>query len=167
MSCFYFSQQLYHVTYTYYINPKNILMPSKAIQGLVGVTMFLFLSNNLSRKAGPSSSLWARAFSTTNGSFQQRNGYNTRTSPSGSEMSSFLLEDTRNNRGKCYSTTTSLYSGVVEQDLDSALDDLLQGTFDELEEMDSEDTEDDSASILSTTAAVAEVVEEDVSFIWE
>jgi len=105
-------------------------MPSKRFQEIVGLTMFLFLSN-ISRKAGP---LCARAFSSGTGAVVRRNRI-------GSEMASFLFEDPRNNRGKCYSTTTSLYAGVAEQDLDSALDDLLQGTFDELEEMDSEQTD--------------------------
>ena len=141
-------------------------MPSKAIQGIIGVTMFLFLSNNISRKAGPSSSLWARAFSTSTGAFQQRSsvGVSSRASRSGEMTSSFLFEDARDPR-KCYSTTTGLYS-VVEQDLDSALDELLQGTFDEVEELDA--TEDDSESILSktetkTAAAIPEP--EDVSLI--
>jgi len=117
--------------------------------------MFLFLSNNLFRKAGP---LGARAFSSGSGAFVQRSrvGSNSdaKNNRHGSEMASFLFEDPRNSRGKCYSTTTSLNTGVAEQDLDSALDDLLQGTFDDIEETDNEQLNDDSESILNQPAEI-------------
>mmetsp|Transcript_59682 Transcript_59682/g.121692 ORF Transcript_59682/g.121692 Transcript_59682/m.121692 type:complete len:849 (-) Transcript_59682:1378-3924(-) len=125
-------------------------MPSKTDRGIVGLTMFLFLSNNVSRKVGP---MCARAFSSGSGSFV-RNTHTT-TSNNGGAVSSLVFEDNRyssSSSGKCYSTTTSLPSGVVEQDLDSALDDLLQGTFDEVDEMDGVQTKDDSDSILKPPA---------------
>ena len=104
-------------------------MLSKGFEGVVGLTMFLFLSNYVSRKVGPSH---VRAFSSGTSSLARKgrvvsNAY-------GSRMASLLTEDNRNYRGICYSTTTALRS-AVEQDLDSALDDLLQGTFDDVEEV--------------------------------
>ena len=121
-------------------------MPNKGFQGVVGLTMFLFLSNYVSRKVGPSH---VRAFSSGTSALARRgrlakNVY-------GSRMASLLTEDTRNYRGICYSTTTALRS-AVEQDLDSALDDLLQGTFDDVEEI---EKVEESVSIPSN---------EDVSF---
>lgn len=114
-------------------------MPIKGFQGVVGLTMFLFLSNYVSRKVGPSH---VRAFSSGTRALARRgrlanNVY-------GSRMASLLAEDTRNYRGICYSTTTALRS-AVEQDLDSALDDLLQGTFDNVEEV--EDVEESVSSL--------------------
>lgn len=91
--------------------------------------MFLFLSNYVSRKVGPSH---VRAFSSGTRALARRGRLTNNVY--GSRMASLLAEDTRNYRGICYSTTTALRS-AVEQDLDSALDDLLQGTFDDVEEV--------------------------------
>ena len=126
------------------------------------MTMFLFLSNNVSRKVGP---MCARAFSSGSGSFV-RNTHTT-TSNNGGAVSSLVFEDNRyssSSSGKCYSTTTSLPSGVVEQDLDSALDDLLQGTFDEVDEMDGVQTKDDSDSILKPPAEEVSAINRVVVF---
>ena len=132
-------------------------MLSKGLQGVIGLSMFLFISNNACRKAAP---FWVRAFSTGTDAFTQRSRVSsqsfTKTNRDGSQMSSFLVEDSRNS--KCYSTSSSLSAGVVEQDLDSALDDLLQGSFDDAEEIDVGQVTDNSESVLS------EVVE-DVSVI--
>lgn len=121
--------------------------------------MFLFLSNNVSRKVGP---LSARAFSGRSESFVRRSSASSNTHAKSNrnvgEVASFLFEDPRNSRGMCYSTTTILHAGVVEQDLDSALDDLLQGTFDEVEETGSEETKDDSESILSEPAESVSII---------
>ena len=121
--------------------------------------MFLFLSNNVFRKAGP---LGARAFSSGSGAFVQRtrvsSNSDTKNNRHGSEMASFLFEDARNSRDKCYSTTTSLNTGVAEQDLDSALDDLLQGTFDDIEETDNEQSKDDLESILNQPAEIVSTI---------
>jgi len=120
-------------------------MPSKRFQGIVGLTMFLFLSNNVSRKARPT---FVQAFSSTTDAFVHRSANRVKTKAginrNKNEMTLFPFE----NSNKCYSTKTSLYAGAVEQDLDSALDDLLQGTFDDVE-MDGDDIEDNSGSILS------------------
>jgi len=128
-------------------------MPNKEFQGIVRLTMFLFLSSNVSRKVGP---LSARAFSGRSESFVRRSSASSnihaKSNRNVGEVASFLFEDPRNSRGMCYSTTTTLHAGAVEQDLDSALDDLLQGTFDEVEEIGSEETKDDSESILSESA---------------
>lgn len=101
--------------------------------------MLLFISNNVSRKVGP---LYVRAFSTGSGAFSQRiSGVGdsfAKKNSNGNQVIPFLFEDSQKNRGKCYSTATTLNAGAVQQDLDSALDDLLQGTFDELEEIDDE-----------------------------
>jgi hypothetical protein len=136
-------------------------MLSKGFQGIVGLTMFLFLSNNVCRKAAP---FWVRAFSSGTDAFTQRSRVSSqsyaKTNRDGSQMSSFLIKDSRNS--KCYSTSTSLSAGVVEQDLDSALDDLLQGTFDEAEEIDVGQVKDSSESVLSEPA---EEPAEDVSVI--
>ena len=104
-------------------------MLSKGFEGVVGLTMFLFLSNYVSRKVGPSH---VRAFSSITSSMTQRG--RVVSNVHGNRMASLLAEDTRNYRGICYATTTALRS-AVEQDLDSALDDLLQGTFDDVEEV--------------------------------
>lgn len=123
-------------------------MLSKGLQGVIGLTMFLFLSNNACRKAAP---FWVRAFSTGTDAFTQRTRVSSqsfaKTNRDGSQMSSFLVENSQNS--KCYSTSTSLSAGVVEQDLDSALDDLLQGTFDDAEKIDVGQVMDNSESVLS------------------
>lgn len=129
-------------------------MPSKGLQGIVGLTMFLFLSNRISRKAGP---FYVRAFSSGSATSIRRIGASgktyAKTSRKGSQMASFPFENPLSSGGKCYSTTTSLRSGVVEQDLDSALDDLLQGTFDDVEEMDSGRTKEVSEFIPAETVS--------------
>lgn len=110
-------------------------MLRKGLYGIVGsLTMFLFLSNNLFRKAGSPSRLWVHAFSTARDACHKR-GRNESVSRMNNgnvgTLSSFLVEEENSrNKSKWYSTTTNLYDGVVEQDLDSALDELLSSTFD-------------------------------------
>jgi len=101
------------------------------------LTMFLFLSNYVSRKVGPS---YVRAFSSGTSSLARRSRTSSygKTCRSGSQMVSFLFDDSKSDRGMCYSTTTTSLRSAVEQDLDSALDDLLQGTFDDIEEVEVE-----------------------------
>jgi len=126
-------------------------MLNQRFQGIVGLTMFLFLSKNVSRKTRP---LFALAFSSTTDAFVQRSSVGSKNianfNRNSNEMTLSPFENPQNSRGKCYSTTTALHTGAVEHDLDSALDDLLQGTFDDVE-MDGEDVTDDSESILTGT----------------
>lgn len=114
--------------------------------------MLLFISNNVSRKVGP---LYVRAFSTGSGAFSQRiSGVGdsfAKKNSNGNQVIPFLFEDSQKNRGKCYSTATTLNAGAVQQDLDSALDDLLQGTFDELEEIDDEPMKETAESVSAIT----------------
>ena len=112
-------------------------MQGRGLQGVVGLTMFLFLSNYVSRKVGPS---YVRAFSSGTSSLARRSRTSSygKTCRSGSQMVSFLFDDSKSDRGMCYSTTTTSLRSAVEQDLDSALDDLLQGTFDDIEEVEVE-----------------------------
>eukprot|EP00535_Pseudo-nitzschia_heimii_P006085 CAMPEP_0197183546 /NCGR_PEP_ID=MMETSP1423-20130617/7874_1 /TAXON_ID=476441 /ORGANISM="Pseudo-nitzschia heimii, Strain UNC1101" /LENGTH=846 /DNA_ID=CAMNT_0042634131 /DNA_START=270 /DNA_END=2811 /DNA_ORIENTATION=+ len=123
-------------------------MPSRKLQGIVGLTMILFLSNNVSRKARP---VFVRAFSSTTDAFVQRSSAGSKNhakiNRNDNGMTLLPFENSHNSRGKCYSTTTGLSAGMVEEDLDSALDDLLQGTFDDVE-IDSDDVENDSGSVL-------------------
>lgn len=118
-------------------------MPIKGFQGVVGLTMFLFLSNYVSRKVGPSH---VRAFSSGTRALARRGSLTNKVY--GSRMASLLTEDSRKYRGICYSTTTALRS-AVEQDLDSALDDLLQGTFDDVDDVEEVEEVEESVSSLS------------------
>ena len=95
----------------------------------------------MSRKVGPS---YVRAFSSGSGALARRS--RTASISHVNQMGSFLFEDARGDRGMCYSTTTTNLRSAVEQDLDSALDDLLQGTFDDVEEMDMDSKADLSQS---------------------
>uniref|UniRef100_A0A7S4ARI6 RNA helicase n=1 Tax=Pseudo-nitzschia australis TaxID=44445 RepID=A0A7S4ARI6_9STRA len=117
-------------------------MYGKGTEGVVGLTMFLLLSSNISRKAGP---ICARAFSTTTAAFTHRSSASRNTCSSRNEMASFLLHDSQS---KCYSTTSSLHAGMVDQDLDAALDDLLEGTFDMIDDIDNDKTVDDFISAV-------------------
>ena len=112
--------------------------------------MFLFLSNNVSRKARP---LFARAFSSTSDAFVQRSSAGSKNYANRNRNNNGMTIFPHKSRDKCYSTTTGLYAGAVEQDLDSALDDLLQGTFDDVE-MDGDDITDDSGSILKEAVSI-------------
>ena len=71
-------------------------------------------------------------------------------------MASFLLHDSQS---KCYSTTSSLHAGMVDQDLDAALDDLLEGTFDMTDDTDNDKTVDDFISAVDVDSV------KDVSFV--
>ncbi len=103
------------------------------------------------RKVGPS---YVRAFSSGTGTLARRSRTSTtsfaNTCRSGSQMASFPFGDSRND-GMCYSTTATSLRSAVEQDLDSALDDLLQGTFEEAEEMEMESKSDSSPSAKSVS----------------
>jgi len=120
----------------------------KAIQRVVGLMMLLSLSNKIFRRAGPAC---ARAFSSEAGAFVRGSRAS---STKKSEILPFSYEDSRN---RCYSTTTNLHAGVVEQDLDSALDDLLQGTFDASEDIDDVQTEDFSKSASNENVSIRAV----------
>ena len=147
-------------------------MLRKGIHRIVSVTMLLFLSNKLSRTVGPNSRLWVQAFSTTNGAFSYPktktsstiNNNNGLTCPS----STFVFEDDYRSKrnGKCYSTTTNLFdsSGVVEQDLDSALDDLLAGTFDD--DDDADDNVDEVQDVVKASKPKPSTIIEEVSFFF-
>jgi hypothetical protein len=149
-------------------------MLRKGIHRIVSVTMFLFLSNKLSRTVGPNSRLWVQAFSTTNGAFSYpktktsstiNNNNNGLTCPS----STFVFEDDYRSKrnGKCYSTTTNLFdsSGVVEQDLDSALDDLLAGTFD-VDDDDADDNVDEVQDVVKASKPKPSTIIEEVSILF-
>ena len=149
-------------------------MLRKGIHRIVSVTMLLFLSNKLSRTVGPNSRLWVQAFSTTNGAFSYpktktsstiNNNNNGLTCPS----STFIFEDDYRSKrnGKCYSTTTNLFdsSGVVEQDLDSALDDLLAGTFDD-DDDDADDNVDEVQDVVKASKPKPSTIIEEVSFLF-
>lgn len=102
--------------------------------------MLLFLSSRISRKVGTSSRVWVHAFSSTHtGAFTSSKATRSiKSNDSNSLTCSSIFEDTRFNDKKYYTTTTNLFdsSGVAEQDLDSALDDLLAGTFDGYDDVD-------------------------------
>jgi len=131
------------------------------IHNIVGVTMLLFLSNKISQKIVPSFRLWAHAFSTTNtGAF------------TGPQTKASRINNNNNNNGlvspfdsqrhgKCFTTTTNLFdsSGTVEQDLNSALDELLAGTFDD-DDVEVEDVVDDH-HIQDSKPIQSTLIEED------
>mmetsp|Transcript_25568 Transcript_25568/g.60258 ORF Transcript_25568/g.60258 Transcript_25568/m.60258 type:complete len:842 (-) Transcript_25568:411-2936(-) len=133
------------------------MMYGKGTDRIVGLTMFLFLSTNFSRKSGP---ICARAFSATTAAFQHRSSGSRKSCSRNSRngMASFLLQD--DSQRKCYSTTSSLYTGVVDQDLDAALDDLLEGTFDMTDDMDTDQFVDDFISDVAAADA-AEAADKD------
>jgi hypothetical protein len=100
----------------------------------VVVTMLFVLTNHITRKSGGGKSLlWVRAFSTTSSStsvvtnsiknhplLQQQQQQQQR--PKASKTFQF----------NSYSTSSTLLNaGAVEQDLDSALDELLSGSFED------------------------------------
>mmetsp|Transcript_24524 Transcript_24524/g.28396 ORF Transcript_24524/g.28396 Transcript_24524/m.28396 type:complete len:689 (+) Transcript_24524:269-2335(+) len=131
------------------------------IHNIVGVTMLLFLSNKISQKIVPSFRLWAHAFSATNtGAF------------TGPQTKASRINNNNNNNGlvspfdsqrhgKCFTTTTNLFdsSGTVEQDLNSALDELLAGTFDD-DDVEVEDVVDDH-HIQDSKPIQSTLIEED------
>jgi len=132
------------------------------IHSIVGVTMLLFLSNKISHKIVPSFRLWAHAFSTTNtGAFSCTKTKASRINNNNNGLiSPSLFEDSQRD-GKCYTTTTNLFdsSGTVEQDLNSALDELLAGTFDD----DDDEVEDvvDDHHMKDSKPIPSTLVEED------
>ena len=126
-------------------------MQGRGFQGVVGLTMFLFLSNYVSRKVGPS---YVRAFSSGTSALARRSRTSS-TCRSGSQMVSFLFDDSKSDHGMCYSTTTTSLRSAVEQDLDSALDDLLQGTFDDIEEVEVELKEEPKEAMSKSTESVS------------
>ena len=151
------------------------VMLRKGIHRIVGVTMFLFLSNKLSRTVGPNSRLWVQAFSTTNGAFsypktKTSSTINNKNNGLMCPSSTFIFEDdSRSKRnGKCYSTTTNLFdsSGVVEQDLDSALDDLLAGTFDDDDNEDADDNVDEVQDVMQASKPKPSTIIEEVSYFF-
>jgi hypothetical protein len=96
----------------------------------VVVTMLFVLTNHITRKSGGGKSLlWVRAFSTTSSS--------TSVVTNSIKNHPLLQQQQRPKASKTfqfnsYSTSsTLLHAGAVEQDLDSALDELLSGSFDE------------------------------------
>jgi hypothetical protein len=145
-------------------------MLRKGIHRIVGVTMFLFLSNKVSRTVGPNSRLWVKAFSTTNGAFSYPKTKTPSTINNNNGLmcrsSTFIFEDDCRSKkhGKCYSTTTNLFdsSGVVEQDLDSALDDLLAGTFDD-DDVDADDNVDEVQDAVQASKPKPSAMIEEVS----
>ena len=120
-----------------------LLRTTRGIYWLSSVTMLLFLSNRISRKVGNSSRAWVRAFSSTH-TAAFTSSKSTRSINSNRLTCSSIFEDTHVNDKTYYSTTTNLFdsSGVAEQDLDSALDDLLAGTFDGYDDDDNNEPED-------------------------
>jgi ATP-dependent RNA helicase DDX21 len=136
-------------------------MQGRGFQGVVGLTMFLFLSNYVSRKVGPS---YVRAFSSGTSALARRSRTSS-TCRSGSQMVSFLFDDSKSDHGMCYSTTTTSLRSAVEQDLDSALDDLLQGTFDDIEEVEVELKEEPKEAMSKSTESEGPVDYTDPKFL--
>lgn len=126
--------------------------------------MLLFLSNRISRKVGNSSRAWVRAFSSTH-TAAFTSSKSTRSISSNRLTCSSIFEDTHVNDKTYYSTTTNLFdsSGVAEQDLDSALDDLLAGTFDGYDDDDNNEPEDvvDARHMKDSKPIPSALVEED------
>lgn len=126
--------------------------------------MLLFLSNKISHKIVPSFRLWAHAFSTTNtGAFSCTKTKASRINNNNNGLiSPSLFEDSQRD-GKCYTTTTNLFdsSGTVEQDLNSALDELLAGTFDD-DDDEVEDVVDDHH--MKDSKPIPSTLVEEVSF---